>query len=509
MRLAVRHKLVLLAALVLIGVASGYAWLSLHLSGRALEEDLKFRAVIFAREIAATIGDRDDLLNEVKLTQQITRLGVVRPSVLQLDVLALADGASRVVASSNPAVRLPFSRRDGAEVRSGRTVARLIETGPERYWEVIAPIALENDVGGAIAVKFSTQRGDELAARIRFWALTLGAASLVAMGLLMSVAIRLVVDRPIRRFMTAIARTGDGGEPTTVDVTTRDEFGTLARHFNEMVSRIARFNEELRARVREATDELHQRYRQVERLNTQLFQTQRRLGAAERLALSGQIMAEVAHEIGTPLHSVAGHLELLGQDLRSGARSDEVARRLEVIGSQVGRMTDIITRLLDLTRPVPAEPRAVDLPALVGDTVELMRPGLARAGVHLDVHAEPGLPGVRGQPEQLQQVVLNLLTNAIDAMPAGGRITIAARPAPGRAGVTLSIADSGSGIAADLRERIFEPFFSTKGPGRGTGLGLFISAAIVREHGGRIEVDSVEGQGSTFRIWLPAGAVPV
>jgi signal transduction histidine kinase len=503
-RLTVRYKLALLAALVLVGVSSGFTWLNLTLAGRALEEDLQVRAVFFAREIAATIGDREQLLNEEKLARQITRLRAVRPSVLQLDVLAFVDGDSRVVASSAPSVRLPFNRKDGDEVREGRTVARLIAGTHDRYWELIAPITLDGTVAGAITVKFSTQRGDELTSRIRFWALTLGAASVLVMAILMSIAIRYVVDRPIRRFMGAIAGTRDGATPGTVAVRTTDEFGTLAHHFNEMVARIARFNDELLTRVREATGELDQRYREVEHLNTQLFETQRRLGHAERLALSGRIMAEVAHEVGTPLHSVAGHLELLRRDIPPRALTDDVVRRLAVIEAQVTRVTEIITRLLDVTRPAPAEPRPVDLDRLIRDTVELMRPGLGRARLTLDVRVDPVLPSVRGQSDQLQQVILNLLTNAIEATSSGGRIVIAARAAPSGAGVQVSVADTGSGIAEAARGRIFEPFFSTKASGNGVGLGLWITAEIVREHGGHVEVESVEGRGSTFRVSLPA-----
>jgi signal transduction histidine kinase len=114
------------------------------------------------------------------------------------------------------------------------------------------------------------------------------------------------------------------------------------------------------------------------------------------------------------------------------------------------------------------------------------------------------LPSVRGQSDQLQQVILNLLTNAIEATPSGGRIVIAARAAPSGAGVQVSVADTGSGIAEAARGRIFEPFFSTKASGNGVGLGLWITAEIVREHGGHVEVESVEGRGSTFRVSLPA-----
>jgi signal transduction histidine kinase len=147
-------------------------------------------------------------------------------------------------------------------------------------------------------------------------------------------------------------------------------------------------------------------------------------------------------------------------------------------------------------------PGAVDLNRLAHDTAELVRPGLA--GLTLDVRTEPTLPRVHGQPDQLQQVILNLLTNAIDATPAGGRVELTTRARPMDGEVEIAVADTGPGIAPADHKRIFEPFFSTKEAGRGTGLGLFITAEIVREHKGRIELDSDDGRGSTFRVIFPA-----
>jgi two-component system, NtrC family, sensor kinase len=503
-RLSVRHKLILFSTLAILVVSSGFTWVSLFLARRAIEEDFKTRAIVYAREVAAAIGGRRELESGPELNRLIGRLLEIRTSVLQLDVLAFWPGDTIVVATNEPRVRLPFSRADADEVRSGRIVSRAAKSEAGDHREVMAPITLDGAVVGAVAVKFSTRRAEELADRIRFWALTLSAASLVLMGVLMSVAIHFVVDRPIRRFMDAISPAVTDGVPAPVSVATADEFGVLARHFNEMVARIGQFSDELRTRIAEATGELDRRYQQVEQLNALLFEMQRRLSHAERLALSGQVMAEVAHEVGTPLHSVAGHLELLRKDLPPAVLTDDVERRLTVIETQVARVIEIIGRLLDATRRSPAEPTTVDLDSLARDTVELVRPGLASGRIDLEVRSEPALPLVRGRRDQLQQVILNLLMNAIDATPAGGRVELLTRARPDPGEVEVAIGDTGPGISAADRKRIFEPFFSTKEAGRGTGLGLFITAEIVREHKGRIELESEEGHGSTFRVILPA-----
>ncbi len=499
MRLGVQSKLIFLGVLVILVVSSGFTWVNLSLARRAIEEDLKVRAIIYAREVAAAIGDPRELESE-PARRQVARLLEIRPSVLQLDLLSFGPSGGTVVATNEPKFRLAFSKTDADQVRQGRVLSRLIH----RHWEILAPIRFEGAVAGAVAVKFATDRADLLAARIRFWAFTLTAASVVVMAFLMGNAIQLVVNRPVRRFMAAVSRATPDGVPSPVAVATKDEFGVLAYHFNEMVARIGRFNEELRARVDEATEELDRRYRQVEGLNALLFTMQRRLGHAERLALSGRVMAEVAHEVGTPLHSVAGHLELLRQDLPPAMLTEDVTRRLTIIEAQVARVIEIIATLLDVTRRVPGEPGAVDVERLARDTGELIRPGLARSGVSLEIQGESGRCIVQGRADQLQQVILNLLTNAVDATPAGGRIEVTVRTRPANGEVEIAITDTGPGIPAAIRARMFEAFYSTKEPGRGTGLGLFITAQIVQEHKGQIEVESREAHGSTFRVVLPA-----
>ena len=132
---------------------------------------------------------------------------------------------------------------------------------------------------------------------------------------------------------------------------------------------------------------------------------------------------------------------------------------------------------------------------------------MSSARLVLVVDAAADLPAVIGHASQLQQVILNLLTNAMDATPPGGRVEASTRAVAERERVTIEVRDSGKGITADVRRQIFDPFFSTKAPGRGTGLGLFISAQIVRDHGGGIEVESEPGAGSIFRVWLPATGV--
>jgi HAMP domain-containing protein len=270
-------KLVVLSLLILVVVSFAFTLLHLGLSRAWIEEDLRERAVMFAREIAATIVDRRELESATLLEPQIRGIMVVRPNVHQLDVLTFVADDTKVVATSHPRRRLPLTRKEAEQVRRGAVVSRLGSGEPGRYWEVVAPVTFDGGTAGAVAAQLSLDRADALAARIRFWAFIITAASVLVMGALMSVAVRVVIDHPLRRFLTAVHRVREGDTAATVAVASGGEFGQLARHFNAMTARTHAFSEELQTRVREATRELEARYRDVEHLNEQLFAMQRSL----------------------------------------------------------------------------------------------------------------------------------------------------------------------------------------------------------------------------------------
>lgn len=504
-RLGVRGKLIALALLILVVVSFGFTLLQFRLLRAWIEEDLEERAAIFAREVAASIGDRREFERGALLQREVQQIMAIRRSVLQLDVLEFTPNETGLIASSDAQGRLPFTARDSEVVRRGELVSRLVVEPTGRAWHVMAPITIDGAILGAIAVKFSLNRSDAREAHIRRWDLALTGTSVVVAGLLMAFASHLVVNRPIRRFLDAVQRVQRDGARSGVTVEATDEFAELARHFNEMVTRINAFNEALETRVRDATRELEARYHEVQRLHEALFATQRRLAHADRLGLAGRIMAEVAHEVGTPLHSVAGHLELLRQDLRGECMSKTVERRFSLMSEQLSRLAQIIEQLLDLTRRPPERPALVDVNRLAAETVDLVRTGLGAADLTLTVETALALPLVQGHASQLQQVILNLVTNAIDATGPGGSVIVRTQPATDPGFVALDVVDTGSGIDDTEIGHIFEPFFSTKAGRRGTGLGLFITAQIVREHRGRIDVRSARNKGTTVRVLLPAG----
>jgi signal transduction histidine kinase len=238
--------------------------------------------------------------------------------------------------------------------------------------------------------------------------------------------------------------------------------------------------------------------RDLERTDLALRHTTERARAAERLASIGTLIAGLAHEIGTPMGVIQGHAKLL-----EGAVSGDNARwRLRTIQEQIGRISRIIQSLLHMARPGRPRLVPVDLAALLDGTLAFLTEKLARREIQV-ARDFADVPSVAGDPERLQQVFLNLFLNAADAMPEGGELTVSLRPHGGE--VEVRVADSGHGIPADDRDRVFEPFYTTKAAGEGSGLGLSVVQGILAEHHGAIDVVRSDDSGTEFRLLLPAG----
>src|SRR5260370_9281504 len=233
MRLGVRQKVVLLSLLIVVVVSFTFTAVEVDRTRTWREEDVRDRAVIFAREIAATIGDHHELESHALIDRKIHQIMAVRPSVLQLDIVRLPPGGGAVVATSEPTHRMPITHGYEAAVRNGVVISRLLTDTGGRSWEVMAPIQLDGAVAGAVAVRFSLNRFDAREARGRTLALWLTALSVLVMGSLMTLAVHGVVNRPIERFVRAMR----GAEAEPVAVTSNDELGAVAGPFNDLIAR--------------------------------------------------------------------------------------------------------------------------------------------------------------------------------------------------------------------------------------------------------------------------------
>jgi two-component system NtrC family sensor kinase len=249
---------------------------------------------------------------------------------------------------------------------------------------------------------------------------------------------------------------------------------------------------------------LEKRNQQLQETNLELWRSNRRMNELGRLAAAGQTAAHFAHEVGTPLNLISGHVQLLKSDLERDPRDAE--SRIKTISAQIERIERIVRRMLDKTR-FETELSPLDLNFVLRKLCDAMAPAFDKRDIRLVERLAGGLPPMAGSSDRLQQLFLNLINNSLDAMPDGGEITIATAldnkgGKPQR--ICVDFTDTGIGMTPDVMSHIFDPLYTTKDRGQGTGLGLVIVSQIVSEHGGTIEVQSELGQGTRFRLTFAA-----
>lgn len=297
-----------------------------------------------------------------------------------------------------------------------------------------------------------------------------------------------LVGRPLDRLIDKTRQIGKGDLTPLNEFHGRDELAVLGTSINTMCHQLAESREQLRQ------------------------QTEARIGAveqlrhADRLRTVGQLASGIAHELGTPLNIITGHLELLEVD---GVFGDEETQSTEAIRTQCERMTKIIRQLLDFARQREPQREFTDLSELVRRTTQLLGPMTRKAGVDIQLQI-PHVPlKALVDPIQVEQVVTNIIVNGIQATLPGGRLQIEIRDdqhfseTSDERYICIVVRDEGEGMDEAEVERVFDPFFTTKEVGTGTGLGLSIAHGIVQEHGGRISVESAPGQGTRFAVLLP------
>lgn len=274
--------------------------------------------------------------------------------------------------------------------------------------------------------------------------------------------------------------------------------------------------EERKAREEAARAALARETENLLRANAQLVEVKDQLNRSERLAAVGQLVASVAHEVGTPLHSIAWHVQALGEE---PSVTPDMKKRIEVIDGQLNRVVRIIQDLLSSTRQRKPDPIWLPVDRVVSPVAALMEPAFQAKGVSLRVEIGHGVPMVWADAEKLHQVLVNVLANALAATSEGGAVTVeaaarSASPEEAEAGqrasqtpltamVTISVRDTGCGMPEADLQKAFTPFFTTKAIGTGTGLGLFLSRETVEAHGGTLMLQSEVGKGTTVVISLP------
>jgi two-component system NtrC family sensor kinase len=304
--------------------------------------------------------------------------------------------------------------------------------------------------------------------------------SIALIGVLVSTVLSYLLSRsisgPIKKLVLASKEVASGNLDTKVEITTADELGKLAYTFNKMA-----------LALRERDDKLKE------------F-TRRKIMESERLALIGQLAANVAHELNNPLQGIVTYSHLLLEEL---PHDDPARDSLEKIVIQADRSRDIIRGLLDFSRQRKPNKTLCDINDVLKGCVSLLEKQALFQNVQITSHLDEILPLTVMDPSQIERVFINMIVNAADAMDGNGKLNLATRFDPVDHCIEVEFTDTGHGIAKENLEKIFDPFFTTKDTGHGVGLGLAISFGIIKEHNGTISVESEIGKGTTFIVRLP------
>jgi two-component system NtrC family sensor kinase len=340
-----------------------------------------------------------------------------------------------------------------------------------------------------------------LALVIGLFALTMAAAAVFSLRLARG------IFEPVERMHKAMNAIEAGDESARVGIVTGgDELAELAAHFDRLLDELDEHTAALKRWGDQLDGMVAERTRELEQACESLRTAQHRLVMTEKLAAIGQLTAGVAHEINNPVAVIQGNLDVLRYAL--GPDAEPVLGEIRLIQEQVFRIRLIVTKLLQFARPAEyagnQEPVHLDL--VVQDSLVLVGHQMKKGNVAVIQRHEATKPVIVDRNE-LQQVLINLMVNALQAMENGGTLSISSgdRNLAGVEGAYVTIADTGPGISAADRERLFTPFFTTKLKGDGNGLGLWVSLSLIERHGGCIDFDSPAGGGSAFTVWLPAG----
>jgi signal transduction histidine kinase len=504
----IRAKVWILVAASAAVTAGATLWVRIY----AMRSELTRQAQASADEIADDIKqslerfepESEERDYAIALSNYINR----HPRIQRLQLVVEHDAPSALPSSRS--VRIGVQRGEATEITRLRSLPRepieVFRKATEGDVYIIQRfVDLKGPWQGNLLMHWSLSPVISVIRVTERWSLILGTAHLVVLVLLTGFLINRIVLRRLEGLTAAMRDVEVGNLDRRVIIGAPDEVGRLSQGFNQMLDQLSSANREIREfnlrlaqEIDLATQDLSRKNMALGQVNRLLNDLRRENASKVRLATLGQLAAQLAHEIGTPLSSVSGHLQLalLQRDLPPTLRE-----RLEVASREIVRIGRIVRDYLDSTRGLEPELKPTSLRQLLHEAVEVTGGGeqASKPMVAIDVVDEPS--DFQTDPGLLRQILINLLSNAFDAISREGHVTVSAGTRNGE--VEIAVSDTGAGISPEDQRSIFEPFYTTKGRGKGTGLGLAICRELSKALGGSIAVESTPGRGSTFTVHLP------
>jgi two-component system NtrC family sensor kinase len=467
-----------------------------------------------ASALTWSLTSLDEEYQKGRATNLTTVMATLVSAAIEFENPEAANGRLSALAKGPDAVYAAIYAPDGTVIAQWGSIS----ASPVLQLPVTTPVTTNgNDimhvavpVGGtqhaSLVIGFSRGEEDDQTLAVIEVALTTSAVLLPAM-IILGVLVATGFVRPIRA-MTEIAQRiaqGDRVAMSQLPSDRPDESGTLARAFQRLLQLEHENQALLESRVEDRTRELQKANEELALRLKELAQAQDQLVQTRKMAAVGQLAGGVAHEINNPLAVILGFAQGMDRRVPEG---DPLRLPVTSIVREALRCKNLVQELLTFSRTGKKSVEPVDLNGLVRSTLVLIEARARTQGVQIIQELTEGLPIIQANKTQLQQVLVNLGTNALDVMKVGGTLIIRTRR-NGQSGVSLDVSDTGDGIPEDVRPRIFEPFFTTKQVGEGTGLGLSLVYEIVQQHHGDIDVDSQVGRGTTMTVKLPVNSIGV
>jgi hypothetical protein len=320
-----------------------------------------------------------------------------------------------------------------------------------------------------------------------------------------SVLLTRYLVKPLEKLIKATEDITEGYVPRHLEASGQNEIGTLSLSLARMTDKLRDDKEEIKSYIHSLEDS-----------NTQLKKAQGDVIRSEKLSSVGRLAAGIAHEIGNPIGIILGYIEILRDNGNNHNENTDALSRLE---NEVMRIDAIIRELLSFSRPTTVAPHPIQVNPIIEEATSFIVHQKAFSTITVDLHLAESLPCIMADERQLQQVMVNLFLNSMDAMPEGGTLSIATSqsspqhngsPAgiPLQSAMTITVKDTGTGMEGNDINKIFDPFYTTKSPGKGTGLGLSVCLSIVESFEGTLSVESTPGKGTIFTIVFPTVSIP-